>query len=78
MIANEPENVVVCICSDASTLLVYKSNAIEWNCKLPVTPLAIHIGSFQVKISEFYSLLLNVEKFRYFYINLLVKSLYQV
>ena len=74
MIANEPENIVVCICSDASTLLVYKSNAIEWNCKLPVTPLAIQIGSFQgyvwsdppnpgwVKVSRLDSNLLQVIK----------------
>ena len=42
------DGLVILVCSDASTLLVYKDSSLQWNCKLPFTALVIRIGQFQV------------------------------
>jgi len=39
---------VILVCSDASTLLVYKDSSLQWNCKLPFAPLVIQVAKFQV------------------------------
>ena len=38
---------MILVCTEAKTLMVYKENAVAWNCKLSFVPLAMKIANFE-------------------------------
>jgi len=41
-------SLVILVCTDAKTLIVYKDNAVVWNCKFSFSPIAIKTANLQV------------------------------